>query len=173
MSLIITFALLSGRTCFADVVVEPFVGLSQIVFTEVSNTGGGDNVEAWNGFHVGARLGFGFFKKLIFGGEYFQGGPYKDLDNADETTTVRQIGLFVAYDFIGIRLSAAYYPYSRLDEDQGGDEEGKAIRVGMALPIKSKKFLANLDVTIFPSFDTDENARAQNAMVSLSFPLDF
>lgn len=157
-----------------DIIAEPYIGLSQFVFT---NEGNGSNDRdddfASTGFHLGMRLGFLFGRNFSLSAEYFQGGPYSDLDSAGEKTTVRQYGAVAAYDFDGVKISVAYFPIGILDEDDGGDEEGEAYRVGVALPIKSSNLWANLDYTIFPIFDTSDDEKGTNAMVSLSFPVDF
>lgn len=174
--------------------LEPYVGISKLEATQTT-TFGSDGSESKNqvvnnGFHLGVRLGCFLGKEYNVFGEYFQGGPYSSVDvvsfsgSSEDKTSNRMFGAGLGANFDVLSISAAFFFKNILDSDgttSGDLENEKAARVGISLPVSSKKFVrANLDVFIH-FLEDDESVSGSNTTkisvqttaVSLSFPFDF
>lgn len=177
---LILLSILLVRTSSAGFFIEPYLGIGK--FETEQENGVFVSKDIANGFHLGLRGGL-TYDKYFFGGEYFRGGPYNFEDDlfGDTELSTSLIGVVLGGDFDVIRVSAAYFlDYQTEDSLNNRTLLGGAFRVGFGLTV-GKKIRANLDV-IFHTMDKQRTGttetdlltkiKAQNAMVSISFPID-
>ena len=174
--------LLFSISANAEPFLEPFIGMAKLeIRFEDENAAPGTNPivgeSIANGFFLGGRGGWVFSGKYFLGVEYYQAGPFKDLESFETKTNNRMLGFVVGVDFKDVRISATYYTVDVFDLDTGTtttDETNTGYRIGLGLPISNNRFRANFDVIIhqFATNSVSPNIKqtAQTAQVSLSFP---
>ena len=176
----LTLILLAGSAS-AEPFIEPFIGIAKLELRlEDKNAAPDTNPvlaeSVANGFFLGMRFGWIFGSKYFAGAEYYQGGPFKDLEAFDTKTTNRMFGFVIGVDFKDVRISATYYNADIFDVDTAtaSDQSNTGIRVGLGLPISNNRFRANFDVIIHQfaeaSLVAGTEKTGQTAQVSLSFP---
>lgn len=183
---IILSILLLGRAAkAADLFLEPYVGIGQMVLAVYdSHYKDYDTKDIANGFMLGCKGGFNFNQRVFAGLDYQTAGPFTfgRLVNKPELTA-SLLGIGAGLDYDVSRFWVGYY-FNQTMQDAAHSitYKGDAWKVGFGLKV-TKNLHANIEVifhniysrdtTNFSAMNTNTNIQAQSAFASVSLPVDF
>jgi predicted porin len=182
---IIVFLALTQNLWAAEVFLEPYVGIGQMVLAlHDQNQQDYDIKDIANGFMVGCKGGLNLNRRLFAGLDYQTAGPFtfgRTMSKAEMTVSMLGIGAGLDYDLS--RFWAGYYFNQTIrDSVNSITYTGEAAKIGFGLKV-TKNLHANIelifhniysrDTSTASSFNLNRSLRAQSAFASVSLPVDF